>query len=217
MCRWPAAPTSAARATTTRTPSSSPTSRTASVAAVPRCTPTQSAPRGSLFMVADGMGGAAAGEIASAMAAETILEHLLTTWIADPRPQPERFAFRVREARRGRPTRQIHAYAEEHPEVRGMGTTATAAGVLRRPPLPRAGGRQPRLPGPRRRGPPAHQGPVAHAAAGRRGRAHRGGGREERAPQHHPPGARPRRRRSRWTSPTSSSAGATCWCSAPTG
>ena len=30
--------------------------------------------RGTLFMVADGMGGAAAGEIASAMAVETVLE-----------------------------------------------------------------------------------------------------------------------------------------------
>ena len=33
-------------------------------------------PRGSLFMVADGMGGAAAGEIASSMAAQQIFHHL---------------------------------------------------------------------------------------------------------------------------------------------
>jgi len=32
-------------------------------------------PRGSLFMVADGMGGAAAGELASAMAADLIYRH----------------------------------------------------------------------------------------------------------------------------------------------
>jgi len=31
-------------------------------------------PRGSLFLVADGMGGAAAGEVASAMAADVIFE-----------------------------------------------------------------------------------------------------------------------------------------------
>lgn len=35
--------------------------------------------RGSLFLVADGMGGAAAGEIASEMAAETIYQHLVDT------------------------------------------------------------------------------------------------------------------------------------------
>ena len=35
-------------------------------------------PRGSLFMVADGMGGAAAGELASAMAADLIYRHLAT-------------------------------------------------------------------------------------------------------------------------------------------
>ena len=37
-------------------------------------------PRGSLFMVADGMGGAAAGELASAMAADIIYRHLSTAW-----------------------------------------------------------------------------------------------------------------------------------------
>src|SRR3954463_432854 len=38
-------------------------------------------PRGSLFMVADGMGGAAAGEIASAMATEVVLEEMQEKWI----------------------------------------------------------------------------------------------------------------------------------------
>jgi len=50
-------------------------------------------PRGTLFVVADGMGGAAAGELEVANAS-------------------------------------IHAHAKAHPEVRGMGTTTTAAGVL---------------------------------------------------------------------------------------
>ena len=40
-------------------------------------------PRGSLFMVADGMGGAAAGELASAMAADLIYRHMATVWAAD--------------------------------------------------------------------------------------------------------------------------------------
>jgi protein phosphatase len=85
-------------------------------------------PRGSLFMVADGMGGAAAGEIASAMAAESIYKHLSTTWAADQDTSPERFAFRMREAVE-LANQEIYDYARAHPDVRGMGTTVTAAGV----------------------------------------------------------------------------------------
>jgi PPM family protein phosphatase len=85
-------------------------------------------PRGSLFMVADGMGGAAAGELASAMAADLIYRHMITAWAADSPPTGERFAFRMREAVE-LANSQIYAYAREHPEVRGMGTTVTAAGV----------------------------------------------------------------------------------------
>src|SRR5256885_526524 len=36
--------------------------------------------RGSLFVVADGMGGAAAGEVASEMATETIYEQMVNAW-----------------------------------------------------------------------------------------------------------------------------------------
>ena len=85
-------------------------------------------PRGSLFMVADGMGGAVAGELASEMAADLIYRHLATAWAADPDSSAERFAFRMREAVLLANAR-IYAYAREHPEVRGMGTTVTAAGV----------------------------------------------------------------------------------------
>lgn len=85
-------------------------------------------PRGSLFMVADGMGGAVAGELASEMAADLIYRHLATAWAADPDSSAERFAFRMREAVVLANAR-IYAYAREHPEVRGMGTTVTAAGV----------------------------------------------------------------------------------------
>jgi serine/threonine protein phosphatase PrpC len=85
-------------------------------------------PRGSLFMVADGMGGAVAGELASEMAADLIYRHLATAWAADPDSSAERFAFRMREAVLLANAR-IYAYAKEHPEVRGMGTTVTAAGV----------------------------------------------------------------------------------------
>jgi PPM family protein phosphatase len=85
-------------------------------------------PRGSLFMVADGMGGAVAGELASEMAADLIYRHLATAWAADPDSSAERFAFRMREAVQLANAR-IYAYAKEHPEVRGMGTTVTAVGV----------------------------------------------------------------------------------------
>jgi PPM family protein phosphatase len=85
-------------------------------------------PRGSLFMVADGMGGAAAGEIASAMAADIIFRHLSTVWAADEEESATRFAFRMREAVE-LANQEIYVYAREHPELRGMGTTVTAAGV----------------------------------------------------------------------------------------
>src|SRR5690242_19848139 len=39
-------------------------------------------PKGTMFMVADGMGGAAAGEIASAMAVEVVLGEMREKWIA---------------------------------------------------------------------------------------------------------------------------------------
>ena len=86
-------------------------------------------PRGSLFMVADGMGGAAAGELASAMAADLIYRHLATAWARDSDATAERFAFRMKEAVE-LANEQIYGYAREHPEVRGMGTTVTAAGVF---------------------------------------------------------------------------------------
>jgi protein phosphatase len=86
-------------------------------------------PRGSLFMVADGMGGAAAGEVASAMAAEVIYGHLSTTWTQDEDVTAARFAFRMKEAVE-LANQRIYLYAREHPDVRGMGTTVTAAGVF---------------------------------------------------------------------------------------
>ncbi len=86
-------------------------------------------PRGSLFMVADGMGGAAAGELASAMAADLIYRHMATAWAADTANSPDQFAYRMREAVE-LANGQIYSYAREHPEVRGMGTTVTAAGVF---------------------------------------------------------------------------------------
>jgi PPM family protein phosphatase len=85
-------------------------------------------PRGTLLVVADGMGGAAAGELASEMAAETIYSHLVKAWNEDD-ATPQRFAYRLKEAVEVANS-SIHAHAKAHPELRGMGTTTTAAGVL---------------------------------------------------------------------------------------
>lgn len=86
-------------------------------------------PRGTLLVVADGMGGAAAGELASQMATDTIYSHLVKTWNAEGEVTPQRFAYRLKEAVEVA-NASIHAHAKAHPEVRGMGTTTTAAGVL---------------------------------------------------------------------------------------
>lgn len=84
--------------------------------------------RGLLFMVADGMGGAAAGEVASRMATELVFERLrgrTESWSGD------RVAFvaAMHDAAEYA-NAEINRYASEHPEHFGMGTTATIAGLL---------------------------------------------------------------------------------------
>jgi len=86
-------------------------------------------PKGTLLLVADGMGGAASGEVASQMAIETVFGHLEKTWCADDATGPEQFATNLREAVEATNTR-IYTAARERPEHKGMGTTATAVGVL---------------------------------------------------------------------------------------
>jgi serine/threonine protein phosphatase PrpC len=85
--------------------------------------------KGSLFVVADGMGGAAAGEVASAMATKVIYDHMTERWDKDTDNSPQQFAYRLKEAVE-EANAKIHAYAKEHPEVKGMGTTTTAVGIL---------------------------------------------------------------------------------------
>jgi protein phosphatase len=73
--------------------------------------------RAPLFVVADGMGGAQAGEVASRLAVETFEDGL------DESEAPERrLAARVREA-----NRRIHELSRTDTERAGMGTTLTAA------------------------------------------------------------------------------------------
>ena len=85
--------------------------------------------RGTLFMVADGMGGAAAGEIASQMATEIVLKELRKNWIPSDDQSAETFAICLKRAAQAANT-AIHGYASSHQEFRGMGTTATIAGLL---------------------------------------------------------------------------------------
>ena len=84
--------------------------------------------RGTVFLVADGMGGAAAGELASSMAADVIFRHLIER-SNDGAWTKEQFTELLRNAVEEANDR-IHTYSKEHPDVRGMGTTATVAGVL---------------------------------------------------------------------------------------
>ena len=70
-----------------------------------------------LFCVADGMGGAQAGEVASRLAAAAVEE-------ADPgdRSGPERVTALIQEA-----NRRVYERANVDPEASGMGTTMTVA------------------------------------------------------------------------------------------
>jgi len=73
--------------------------------------------RAPLFVVADGMGGAQAGEVASRLAAETFAAGLPDTGTSE-----QRLEERVRAA-----NRRIHEVSRQDRTLNGMGTTITAA------------------------------------------------------------------------------------------
>ena len=83
---------------------------------------------GMLFIVADGLGGAAAGEVASHMAVQTVFEALRTR-LGSGGPDPAHFATALRDATLAANT-AIHQHAQRHRELHGMGTTVTAAALL---------------------------------------------------------------------------------------
>lgn len=86
-------------------------------------------PRGALLLVADGMGGGAAGGLASRLATLWIYQELAATWSAAPGVAAEIFAACLRTAVE-RANARIFQQSMDNPDFRGMGTTATVAGVL---------------------------------------------------------------------------------------
>jgi PPM family protein phosphatase len=76
----------------------------------------------SLIIVADGMGGASAGEIAAKTAVETIYEVLKEQTQLDNRNWFEIFKLAFEEV-----NNLLQAYSEKHPESKGLGTTCICA------------------------------------------------------------------------------------------
>ena len=85
--------------------------------------------KGSLLVVADGMGGAAAGELASAMATKIIYDQMLATWIEGRRSDFRSFLTFIQQAIEAA-NHDIHRRSLAEPGLSGMGTTLTAAGIL---------------------------------------------------------------------------------------
>jgi protein phosphatase len=77
----------------------------------------------SLFLVADGMGGAAAGEVASRLAVETVRD---TFFASQSQRIPEALGHALQEANRAIYRKSL----EDPPSYAGMGTTCTVAALL---------------------------------------------------------------------------------------
>jgi len=86
-------------------------------------------PAATLFMVADGMGGAAAGEVASATAVDVVLRHLRERFADQRAVTPADLASELARAAE-KANWSIFQQAANKPELRGMGTTATIAALL---------------------------------------------------------------------------------------
>ena len=78
-----------------------------------------------VLMVSDGMGGAAAGEIASMLAVQTVKEVLSHSNATDRKDFADQLESALQTA-----NQIITQYAEKHPRTYGMGATATVAGIL---------------------------------------------------------------------------------------
>ena len=98
---------------------------------LPQATTQQGRSRGYILLVADGMGGAAAGEVASALSVETVesfVVELLRRFSNLQADDEHGVVQDLREAVRQADVRILEE-AQEHPELAGMGTTLTVAFV----------------------------------------------------------------------------------------
>ncbi len=84
------------------------------------------APQGAIFLVCDGMGGAAAGEVAAQLAVDTVCEQME---LASAPKHRDEFAWRLVRALEAA-GEAIFALAASDRRRRGMGTTATLAGLV---------------------------------------------------------------------------------------
>ena len=78
--------------------------------------------KGSIFVVADGMGGHLAGEVASKEAVKKVVEE----YYADPSPEPGESLSRAI----GAANHLVHEHASSDPTKSGMGTTLVAAVII---------------------------------------------------------------------------------------
>ena len=85
--------------------------------------------RGSLFMVADGMGGEASGEIASQICTHTVPRRLFESLQSLDQVNGANFALMLRESVEYA-NQVIHQKAQSDSMYRGMGTTATVAALF---------------------------------------------------------------------------------------
>lgn len=79
-----------------------------------------------LYIVSDGMGGAAAGEVASTLTIQTIAQHLEQAWTDGTVRDAAAWEACLREAIEAA-NAAILAYASEHPESTGLGATVVVA------------------------------------------------------------------------------------------
>ena len=82
-----------------------------------------------VLVVADGVGGAASGALASSIATETVLGELHRWWHKVPKRTPDAIEIELKKVV-DIANREIFRKANESPEHHGMGTTATVALVI---------------------------------------------------------------------------------------
>ena len=177
--------------------------------------PEEDAPPGYGFAVADGMGGHAAGEIASRVALTVLVDVALQTpdWILG-RDDELLAEVMERTARRFQQVNEaVLDQALSRPGLRSMGTTLSLALSLSDALIVAHVGDSRRLPVPRRRTPPADPRPHARPATGRP----RPGRRRPPPPRPDPVHRRPRAPGASRMSPGTGWPTATDCCSAPTG